>query len=321
MAPVPLVFGCDSVMTGSAHSTPEAINAVFDTLEQNGIDTLDTAQLYRDSETLLGKSNVVARPFTIDSKVPGGWVAGTLEPSRLRADAYASLEKLGILKLDIFYIHGPDKNLPLKDALATMNALHQEGVYSRFGLSNFVASDVQEIYDLCVENNWVRPTVYQGNYSAFARRQETELFPLLRKLGMAFYAYSPLAGGFLARSNVAELKGDGGGKFADKNSFDMYKKMYSEKPALLAGLVRWAEISEGAGCSSPAELAYRWVTNNSILDPEKGDKVIIGASKIAQISKTVEWVKKGPLSPEIVKAINDIWPTIEKESPLDNFNK
>lgn len=83
---------------------------------------------------------------------------------------------------------------------------------------------------------------------------------------MSFSAYSPLAGGFLARASAAELAApEIGGRFAvdpadpegRKGGRGLYRQMYSERPALLAALRRWAEIAREAGCSCPVELAYR----------------------------------------------------------------
>lgn len=91
--------------------------------------------------------------------------------------------------------------------------LYQLGCFKRFGLSNFLAQDVQKAYDYAKERGYVLPTVYQGNYSPVARLQETLLFPTLRKLGIAFYAYSPLAGGFLTKT--AEDIKQGKGRFND----------------------------------------------------------------------------------------------------------
>jgi len=62
-----------------------------------------------------------------------------------------------------------------------------------FGLSNFNAWEVAEIATLSSERGWLKPTVYQGVYNAIERGIEAELFPCLRKFGLRFYAYSPLA--------------------------------------------------------------------------------------------------------------------------------
>jgi aflatoxin B1 aldehyde reductase len=121
-----------------------------------------------------------------------------------------------MLIVDIFYIHAPDTSVPLADWLPGVQEVYKSGVFSRFGLSNFQADNVQEVYDHCKENGYVLPTVYQGNYSAVARKQDTLLFPLLRKLGISFYAYSPIAGGFLTKTK--QQIEEGAGRF-DQSTF------------------------------------------------------------------------------------------------------
>jgi len=126
-------------------------------------------------------------------------------------------------KVDIFYMHAPDKEVPLEETLAGINDAYQAGLFSRFGLSNYPASEVQAAYDICKANGYVLPTVYQGNYSPVARKQETILFPTLRKLNMSFYAYSPIAGGFLAKSKQYIL--DKKGRFDPDTPIGMYHPM------------------------------------------------------------------------------------------------
>lgn len=63
----------------------------------------------------------------------------------------------------------------------------------QFGLSNYFSWEVAEIYKICEANGYVRPTVYEGIYNAVDRAVEAELFPCLRKFGIKFAAYSPLA--------------------------------------------------------------------------------------------------------------------------------
>ena len=104
-----------------------------------------------------------------------------------------------------------------------MQEVYKTGVFSRFGLSNFQADTVQEVYDYCKKNEYVLPTVYQGNYSAIARKQDTLLFPLLRKLGIAFYAYSPIAGGFLTKTK--QQIEEGAGRFNKDNPIGQSKRL------------------------------------------------------------------------------------------------
>ena len=85
----------------------------------------------------------------------------------------------------------------IEDTLAEVHELHKEGKFKSLGLSNFQAWEVAHIYHTCKANGYVTPTVYQGMYNAITRDVEKELLPCLRKLGISFYAYNPLAGGVL----------------------------------------------------------------------------------------------------------------------------
>jgi len=219
--------------------------------------------------------------------------------------------------VDILYIHGPDRTLKLEQWVPTINELYKQGAFRRFGVSNFSPEEVRELYDYSKANGFVVPTVYQGNYNAVARRIETSLFPVLRELGIVFYAYSPMAGGFLAKTRESLEEGS---RFADKGEGiqNMYRGMYM-KPSLLDGLDKWNSVAEKEGCSK-AELAYRWVYYHSALKPEEEDVLIMGASKLEQIGSSFEGLKKGPLKADSVKAIDEIWELVKAEAGLDNYD-
>ena len=157
-----------------------------------------------------------------------------------------------------------------------------------------------------------------GNYNPVARKQEELLFPTLRKLGVSFYAYSPIAGGFLTKTKQ-DIE-DGKGRFNRHNPIgQMYHGMYA-KPSFLEALAQWESIAKDEGVSR-AELAYRWVTYNSPLKREYGDGIIIGASSLQQLKETLASVNAGPLSEKAVKRIGEIWKMIEHEAPLDNYHR
>lgn len=238
-----------------------------------------------------------------------------LYPAFSRTVAFL-LADIDLCQVDIFYIHAPDSSVPLSSTLAGVNEVYKKGYFTRFGLSNYQAQDVEAVYNHCKENGYVLPSVYQGNYSAVARKQDSLLFPTLRKLNIAFYAYSPLAGGFLTKTK--EQIAEGAGRFGDVLG-GMYKNMYA-KPAYLEALSEWEAIAKDTGCSK-ADLAYRWVTYNSPLKPEQGDGVIVGASSLKQLEQTLEGLKAGPLPEEAVKKIDHIWTKIEHEAPLDNYHR
>lgn len=218
-------------------------------------------------------------------------------------------------KYDDRYIHAPDPTIPISETLSGIAEVHKSGIFRRFGLSNFSAQQVQEVYDICKSNNYPLPTVYQGNYNPVARHSETTLFPTLKKLGIKFYAYSPLAGGFLTKTS-ADLDA-GAGRFNEQAIGGMYSKMY-DRASLRDALIRWNSIAESEGISK-AELAYRWVAHHSALAGDEENGVIFGASSVKQVEETAQGIKRGKLSEKAVKGIEGIWESVKSDAPTDNY--
>ncbi|KAJ7167114.1 aldehyde reductase [Mycena filopes] len=313
-----LVFGGAPI--GSPYLPDEAsIEGVYKVLEANGVDTIDTARLYGPSEEWIGKTGGGKR-FNIDSKTPGGFVPGSSTGETIPVHAKETVERTGVEQLDVFYIHAPDASTPLEDQLKGINTAYTEGRFKRFGLSNYAPADVQRVYDICKEKGYPLPTVYQANYSAVARKNETTLIPLLRKLGLALYVYSPIAGGLLTKTS-AQLRERGAeaGRFATGHPMEgLYGGLYN-KPAYYTALDMWAEAAKEAGCSG-AELAYRWVAFDSAVDAKYGDAVIFGTMKAEQIAATVGWLRAGSVGEKAKATIDSIWKVVEAEAPIDNFH-
>ncbi|KAI7211347.1 Aldo/keto reductase [Hortaea werneckii] len=316
MSGIKNVFGGAAVNDNRGFTTVEAVKEAFQIMDAGDCKIVDTATLYGKSEELLGNAGVAQR-YTVDTKHMGGFQPGYAKKENVIADAENSKKKLGC-NVDIYYIHAPDPDTPLENTLEGVNEVYKSGFFKRFGLSNYKAEDVEKVYNLCKEKGYPLPQVYQGNYSPVARKQEEVLFPTLRKLGMSFYAYSPIAGGFLTKTKQDIL--DGKGRFDTSTPIgQMYAGMYS-KPSYLEALAQWEAIAKDEGISR-AELAYRWVKYNSPLKPENGDAIIIGASSAQQLKETLGSINKGPLSDKAVKAIDGVWNTIKHEAPLDNYYK
>ncbi|KAK7017694.1 aflatoxin B1 aldehyde reductase member 4 [Favolaschia claudopus] len=297
----------------------ESIDKAYKMLKDLGCDTIDTARIYGKSEEWLGKTGA-GKLFTIDTKTPGGAIPGSSNREGILQHAKESLELLKVKSVDVFYLHAPDASLDLEDQLQGINEAYKAGYFKRFGLSNFLATDVQRIYDICKAKGYPLPTVYQGNYNPVARKIETEIVPTLRKLNIAFYVYSPIAGGLLAKT-PQQLLGGGAeaGRFAKGDELEkLYGGLYN-KPAFHEVLNLWAAAAKDAGCS-PAELAYRWVTFDSVVDGSCGDAIIFGVRNHAQIAETMGWLKAGSVGKAAKAKIDEIWKVIEKDSPLDNFN-
>lgn len=297
--------------------TLKTVEEALQYLENEGVQTIDTAEIYGESEEFLGMAGAATR-FTIDTKFSGG--LSQLEPTEehIVKSCEESLKKLKTSSVDVFYIHAPCRGTPVKNILSGINTLYNAGKFKRFGLSNFNADEVEEIIRVASENNFVIPSVYQGNYNAISRRTETELMPVLRKWNIAFYAYSPIAGGFLAKAPEQLLAG-GKGRWDPCGTYTakMYNALYN-KPCMLKALAAFVQLSKDTGISQ-AELAYRWVAHNSQLRPELGDGIIIGARFGPQLEEALNGVKNGRLSVEVAERIDALWEGVKDESPLDNF--
>ncbi|KAF3913465.1 hypothetical protein AA313_de0204335 [Arthrobotrys entomopaga] len=314
-APVKLVYGAALFSPDPETGSVQHVVDKLDLIKKSGVEELDTAQIYGESEATLGKANVASKNFSIATKHGSGFVKGTALPENIVKHGEFAKENLG--PIDIYYLHAPDPSIPLETQLEGIQKVYEKGIFKRFGLSNYLPEDVQRVYDITTEKGWVKPTVFQGNYNPFARRQETTTFPVLRKLGIAFYAYSPLAGGLLAKTRE-QLEVAAGRWEPGSNLGAMYRAMY-DKEELRNALDDWAKVAEKEGIPL-GELGYRWTRYHSALDSKYGDAVIFGAYSPERLIQTVDWLNKGPLSDEAVKAIDAIWDHIKDVAPLDNYH-
>jgi len=308
-----IVFGTAPIASFSTETAKEILSI----LKKHNVNQLDTARLYQGSELVLGKLGA-PKEFIIQTKAPG-FRPGSLGKQSILDGAKQSLEELGTDSVDIYYLHSPDPTTPIEDTLAAIQELYAAGKFKRFGLSNFKAADVQKIYDIQSAAGSVVPSVFQGNYNAVSRHIEKDLFPLLHKLKISFYAYSPIAGGFLVKNSAQLRVKDDAGRFGtNARTGDMYTSMYG-KESLYQALDEWGVIAKDAGISKAA-LAYRWIVYHSALKGANGDAVIVGASKTTQLEETLTAVEEGPLPKEIAERASGIWEKVEHEAPLDNYN-
>ena len=151
------------------------------------------------------------------------------------------------------------------------------------------------------------------------RTVETELFPCLRRLGMAFYAYNPLAGGMLSGKHSRDSKDSRrGGRFRDDTKWG---KIYQERFMSDAhftgmGIIRKACEKENVSC---VNAALRWMKHHSKLSD--GDGIIIGASKMEHFSANVSALDEGKLPDSVVQAYEKAWKLIEDAHAVPKFSR
>ncbi|QEU59474.1 hypothetical protein KDRO_B07460 [Kluyveromyces lactis] len=308
---VKVIYGAFPISSLPEEDTKE----LFNVLKENDVDEIDTARIYPDSEKSIGEAGW-STEFIVDTKAPGfGFIKQDKEG--LYATIEESLSLLKLSSVNIYYLHSPDPTTPIEEILKNINELYKLGKFKKFGISNFSAAQVREAYDIAKKNGYVLPTVYQGNYNAFARLNEEDLLPLLRELDISFYAYSPVAGGFLTKTSE-EILGNKSERFnKDTHVGALYNALYVNEP-LLKGLDQFGEIAKKNNIDR-FELAYRWIFHNSGLNAANGDGVIIGGRNADQVKKTLAVIKNGPLPEDAVAEIDSIWNDIKAFAPRDNY--
>lgn len=296
-----------SVASGSAKmSTPDQLRPFLAMLKTHKVHELDTARVYNagQSEEDLGSIAEAKRDFSIATKAPG-FMPGSLTYKNVIDSCNASLSALKQDKIDLYYFHGPDRSTPLEESCRAINELHQQGKLERFGLSNNLAAEVEEVQSICENNGWLKPTYFQGGYNPLLRTGETELFPVLRRYGMAFYAFSPLAGGYFSKSSDQLRAPAAGGRFDQMKHFS---SMYVNDLSLsLHGLL--TEVCHKEGMTLK-EATLRWLMHHSILGKEDG--VILGGSSTEQMEENLKACEGGPLPQSVVESFEDLWKQYNK---------
>lgn len=277
-----------------------------------GYEELDTAYVYNDGscERLLGQVlPTLDRPYKIATKV-NPRITGRLDGEAAYAQVGESLRRLQLERVDTVYLHFPDPATPVRSVLAAMADLHAQGKFTELGLSNFPAWMVADVWHICDREGWVKPTVYEGIYNPLTRHAEEELDACLRRFGLRFYAYNPLAGGLLSGRYAAFDDAPGDGRFTHRPNYKgrYWKKSFFDAIALL----RTAAEKEGLGL---AEATLRWMAHHSMLDPNRGDAVLIGASKTEHLRQNLAALVAGPLPEALAAAFQEAWTITKGDSP------
>ncbi|KAH9886974.1 Aldo/keto reductase [Cubamyces lactineus] len=295
------------------------VEAILDVFQAHGHYEIDTARTYSGgtSEEYLGKINWQKRGLVIDTKLyPNAgstrWrgassVRISHSPEDLRKFLDIQLKALNTDSIEMWYLHGPDRTTPYEVTMKAVDELYKEGKFKRFGISNYMSWEVAEIVGICKANGYIQPTAYQGIYNAIHRKVEPELFPCLRKFGIAFYEFNPLGGGFFTgRYRSLEDQVEPGSRFdPNKGQGQNYRARYWKEPYFRA-LAQIEAVAEKHNLTM-AEIALRWISHHSLMKREYGDAVLIGASSVKHIEQNLIDLEKGPLPEEVLKVLDEAW--------------
>lgn len=292
-----------------APDTEEFIEAFL----KSGFDELDTAYVYNEgnSERLIGEAlkKIGRDRVKIATKV-NPRISGRLDGDAAYKQLNESLERLDIDYADIFYLHFPDPNTPIESVLEACGELHSQGKFKELGISNFPAWLMADVWHKCDKNGWIKPTVFEGIYNPLTRKAETELNIALNNFGLRFNAYNPMAGGLLTGRYGSFEESPTDGRFTHRPNYQnrYWKKSYFEAVDLLKDVCGKNEITI-------IEAVYRWLAYHSMLNGDRGDAIIIGASKLNHLHQNIAAVKSGCLPDEVIEAFDKAWAICRADSP------
>jgi len=277
----------------------ESVATIHRALEL-GINFLDTADMYGPfhNERLVGgaiagrrDSVIIATKFGNQRREDGSWVGINGRPDYVREACDASLTRLGVDYIDLYYQHRVDVKVPIEETVGAMAELVAQGKVRYLGLSEAAPATIRRAHA-------VHPiSALQTEYSLFSREPEAEILPTVRELGIGFVAYSPLGRGMLT------------GQYRDpeqlsKDDFRAlrYPRFAGENlGANLALVDRIHQIAAAKG-ATPGQVAIAWVLHQG------RDIVPIPGTKRRRFLEENVAAAELDLDPETLRALEDAAP-------------
>ena len=220
---------------------------------QRGVTFFDTAEVYGPftNEELLGEALAPVRDRVVIATKFGFKVEAMpgvdSRPERIRQVAEASLKRLRVESIDLFYQHRPDPNVPIEDVAGTVKDLIRQGKVKYFGLSEADAKTIRRAHA-------VQPVAaLQSEYSLWTRDLEAEILPTLQELGIGLVAFSPLGRGYLT------------GRMDDSTQLDAadfrstLPRFTPEARKANRALVELLEATAERKKATPAQIALAWL--------------------------------------------------------------
>jgi aryl-alcohol dehydrogenase-like predicted oxidoreductase len=241
---------------------------IVDAALDRGLNFFDTANMYNDgaSEEVLGRTLAGRRDrVVVATKVRNGKTADGeregLSAAAIKRAIDASLSRLGMEFVDIYYLHQPDYRTPIEESLAAMAELVRAGKVRFVGISNYGGWQSLEILNLCKANGWPAPVITQMLYNPLVRQIEYEYTRFTKSHELLLTVYNPLAGGLLTGKYASLDDEEKGRRFRDNA---MYRGRYwSER--MFSGMLGLKQIADAAG-TSLTHLTLNWVVRKPFVD-------------------------------------------------------
>ncbi len=289
-----LGLGCMGMSEFYGESNDEESVATIHHALDTGVTLLDTADMYGfgHNERLVGRA-IAGRRDEVQLATKFGnrrdgerrWVDNS--PEWIRAACDASLQRLGIDQIDLYYMHRRDPNVPVEESVGAMAELVNEGKVRHLGLSEVSAETLRAAYA-------VHPiTALQSEWSLFTRELEREIVPAARELGVGIVPYSPLGRGELTGALDITAEDD------FRRSAPRFQRENREHNLRL--VEQLTEIANGLDCT-PAQLALAWLLHQGHdVVPIPGTRRIKRLDENAAAAHIV-------LSGEHLRALDELFP-------------
>ena len=254
-----LGFGCMGMSHGyGPPKDRKEMIALLHTAVDRGVTFFDTAEVYGPliNEELVGEALapfrdrvVIATKFGWQANPEDGgkWSALNSRPEHIKQVAEASLKRLKVEAIDLYYQHRVDLNVPIEDVAGAVKELIHEGKVKHFGMSEASAKTIRRSHAV------QRVAALQSEYSLFWREPEETVMPTLEELGIGFVPFSPLGKGFLTGKIDAETKFDS----ADfRNTVPRFSaENRKANHALVDVITSFAKQKK----ATPAQIALAWL--------------------------------------------------------------
>jgi aryl-alcohol dehydrogenase-like predicted oxidoreductase len=250
-----LGLGCMGLSYGLGPATErgDAVKLIREAFER-GVTFFDTAEVYGPfvNEEVVGEALAPVRDRAVIAtkfgfKIGDGNMGVDSRPEHIREVAEASLKRLKTDRIDLFYQHRVDPDVPIEDVAGAVKQLIAEGKVKHFGLSEAGARTIRRAHA-------VQPVAaLQSEYSLWWREPEAEILPTLEELGIGFVPFSPLGKGFLTGAITADTQ------FAKGDFRNIVPRFAPEARQANQALVERLGQIAGRKGATPAQIALAWL--------------------------------------------------------------